>query len=348
MNDSIPYIVDIYKSIEEIERNTEPLLVRSIDISHLASWSFAIAIFSLIAGVIAAYYSYRGYKFQRISADHLESLVPGQMSYYEIAGCLINNILSIEAIYFGNKSYKSFPTKLILSIAKLPDELIQLDKYEKNQVCFDEAFKLKISWQNYNNFIDSLIDFSIKCDDKRAQNIAQFMINLSKTEISKIQSFEHVLLNQKYLKKVSASPDNIASYTLNRFFEVLHLLKVLNYQDLDTKRSNLKKETRDQYTYSPYFPNIFNFDNYLEGYHKNRLSDVSSEYESLMAYDSQTITKAIRNGEYDYLGGCIVLPKDYKFKDIDFVNFKSCYYNFIEPILVGHKRKEYSSFLDEQ
>lgn len=347
MNDSIPNIDSIYKALEEIEKNTEPLLVRSIDISYLTSWSFVIAIFSLIAGVIAAYYSYKGYKFQKISADHLESLVPGQMSYYEIAGNLINNIISIEAIYFGMQNYKSFPIKLILSIAKMPEELIQLDKYEKNQICFDEAFKLKISWQNYNNFIDALIDYSAKSDTKKAKIVAQFLVNLSKIEITKIQTFETMLFSQRYLTKKTATNESISFFIMNRFFEYLHNIQILQIREFDTKRSNLNKETRDQYTYSPYLPNVFNLESYLGEKHKNRLSDVGDDYASLLKYDPIQIVESIKMGEFDFLGDHLVLPTNYTFKDINFYDFKSCFYNFIEPILIAYKRKEYSSFLKD-
>lgn len=316
MNDSIPEIIEISKGIKQISENTEPLFVYSIDISHLASWSFAIAIFSLIAGVIAAYYSYRGYKFQKISADHLESLVPGQMSYYEIVGSLINNILSIEAIFFGNNSYKTYPVKLILAIAKLPEELIQLDKYEKNQTCYDEAFKLKISWQNYNYFLDSLLEMSSKDNNRAVSNIAQYIITLSKMEIIKIQTFEGILHTQQYLQKRTASNERIATYILNRFFECLNLIQLLEIRELDTKRNNLNNNTKEQYIYSPYLPTVFNIEKYMGEKHENRLSDVGLEYESMMNYDPQSIFESINKGDYNFLSDSLVLPKNQSFQNM--------------------------------
>lgn len=345
MNDSIPLIEELYRTIEDIAHNTEPVLIYGINIRHLASWSFLIAICSLVVGGIAAWYSYKGYKFQKISADHLESLVPGQMSYYEVVGNLLSNIISVEAIYFGKQSYKSFPVKLILSIAKLPDDLIQLEKYEKKQNCFDEAFKLKISWQNYNNFIDSLIEYSAKNENKKALRIAQFIIDLSKSEIRKIQTFENTLLLNKYLMSKTTSNEKISYYLMNRFFEYIKNLECLEIKKMDCSRSNLSKHTKTQYTFTPYLPNIFNMEKYLEEDHKNRLSGVGEEYDALLSYNPETIIASIKRGELDYLGNYLILPSNVKFSDIDYRDFKSAYFNYIEPILIGFKRKEYLSFL---
>ena len=153
LNDSI--INDnVFSPVSKIAENTEPLNFISLNLSW---WSFFIAIASLFIGSFAARYSYQGYKFQRISADRLEKLIPGQISYYEVACSLINNILDIEAIFFGKKSYKSYPVELILSLSKLPDDLITLEKFEKKKLCYEEAFKIKVLWRNYNTILDHFL-----------------------------------------------------------------------------------------------------------------------------------------------------------------------------------------------
>ena len=101
--DSIHIANDIFTPIYKIAENTEPINLVNWDLNW---WSFSIALFSLIAGTIAAVYSYRGYKFQRISAERLEKLIPGQINYFEVVCCIINNILDIETVFFSRDSYK--------------------------------------------------------------------------------------------------------------------------------------------------------------------------------------------------------------------------------------------------
>lgn len=335
---------DIYEPLNKIVENTEPLDISNI---NLLWWSFFIAIFSLIAGTIAAWYSYRGYKFQRISAKHLETLVPGHMSYYEIVGSLLNNILDIESLFFGQKGYNKYPVKIFLATSKLPYDLIHLEKYEKDKVCYDEAFKLSIAWQNYNNMIDLLVEYTEKQKDKKkVLSLAQFIIDLTKTEIVLVQKFESFLFEKGHITEKTATDERISWYLFNRFLETIRTLSVVGVKDIDVTRANLTKNTKSNYIYSVYLPNNFDISTYLQAEHKNRLSDVGGEYSSFYSYEPEEMIESIKNGEYNMLGNFIVMPKNQTFADVDFSDFKTCYYNYIEPLILGYKRYEFSIFLE--
>lgn len=334
---------DLFTPLNRIVENTEPLDIQNI---NLLWWSFFIAIFSLLAGTIAAWYSYKGYKFQRISAMHLEALVPGHMSYYEVVGTLLDNILYIESIYFGKQSYKTYPIKLAFSTSKMPSDLIHLENYEKDKACYDEAFKLYIAWQNYNNIIDLLIEYSETLNDiEKVTSLAQFVIDLTKTEIFIVQKFEKYLFENKYIIEKTATNEKISWYLFDRFLESINTISNNKIENMDTSRTNLTKETKHQYIYNSYIPNNFNIDLYLINEHANRLSDLGDDYSSFYDFEPSDMLKSIKEGKFNFLGEMITLPKGESIADIDFSDFKSCYYNYIEPILIGYKRQEFSNFL---
>ena len=336
---------DWTNSLDKIADNTKPLEINDI---NLLWWSFGIAVFSLVVGSIAAWYSFRGYKYQKISAKHLETLVPGHMSYYEIIGSLISNIFHIESIYFGNNSYKKYPVKMVLSSSKLPFELIHLEKYEKNKKCYDEAFKLNLSWQNYNTCIDLLIDYSENNKEKKkVLSLAQYIIDLTKAEIIVVQKFEAFLFEQNYIIEKTATNNRVACYIMNRFLETIHTIHNQTITEMDTSRNNLNQETRQSYIFSPYLPTVFSIESYLEMEHNNRLIDLGNEYSAFYYYKPDEIIKDIKKGEFDNLGQYIKMPSGLSFADINYLDFKSTYYNYIEPIIIGYKRFELSNFFSK-
>ena len=150
---------------------------------------------------------------------------------------------------------------------------------------------------------------------------------------------------EKIMMSKTTSNEKISYYLMNRFLEYIHNLEYLEIKEMDCTRSNLNKNTKKQYTFSPYLPHTFDIEKYLAEDHKNRLSEVSEEYETLLSYNPETIISSIKRGEMDYLGNNLILPQNTKFSDIDYRDFKSAYFNYIEPILIGFKREEYSSFL---
>lgn len=346
MNENVDSIFydsrDFFTPIYKIAENTEPINLVNWD---LAWWSFHIAIFSLIAGIIAAIYSYRGYKFQRISAERLEKLIPGQISYYEVICCLINNILDLEAIFFGKSSFKEYPTKLILSISSLPEDLIDLNKYEKNKQCYEEAFKLKIAWRNYNVLINNLIQNISIYEAKEIDAYVNYFISLSKSYIILIQKFERILVKHSYLEFVTSTNERIAFFILDRFIESVSELQDLKEYKLDTRRTNLGDHGSHWYDFTPYLPNLISTKDYLKSEHSSRLKIFNSEK---LVDDTKfyaDILNAIKDGDFDFLGDSLILPSNITFSSLDITHFKNTYYNFIEPIIIGHKRYEYSVFL---
>ena len=341
--DSLANSSDLYTPISKIAENTEPL---NLITWNLSWWSFLIAILSLIAGVIAAIYSYKGYIFQRLSADRLEKLIPGQISYFEVACCLVNIIFDLEALFFGTSSYKTYPVKLILLVSKLPDDLIVLEKYEKNKTCYDEAFRLKLAWRDYNVFLDNFIKEIDNFNEKEISSYAENLMNISKSMILQIQKFEDLLSDNGILKSKHSTNERIAYFILDRFFEFVSDINSFGLNHLDTKRTNITKKSSANYLRCPYIPNLINFDTYLNSYHFIRLNMIRREEN--IANDRMGIHETyndIKTGKYNRLGDFIILPPNHTFASIEIHEFKNAYFNYIEPIILGYKRYEYSHFL---
>lgn len=345
--DSIVKGEDISAPIFRIAENTEPINLVNWD---LAWWSFSIAMLSLIAGIIAAIYSYRGYKFQRISAERLEKLTPGQISYFEVVCCLINNILDLESVFFSQKSFRKFPINLILSISKLPEDLINLEKYEKNKACFENSFHIKIAWRNYNLFIDDFAKAINIYNDDEIRAYAQYLITLSKSYIRLIQKFELVLVQNSYLNsKETTSNNRIAYFILDRFFECINDLSINTYDSLDIKRINYNIETKDLYTVSPYLPNIIDIEDYFSSNHSMRLSIFEEENTKSTKQDVlREMYNKMKSGEYDFLGKYFSFPKNVRLSSIDINYFKRSYFMYMEPVIIGLKRLEYEALINQR
>ena len=340
MVDSLSY-QGLLKPMEEVVENTKPQYIFDFD-SNIAYIGFFISLLALIAGCIAAYYSWKGYVYQRVSAEKLEKLVPGQISLYGIAGSLLNTILDIEAIYFGLQNYKSYPLKLILSTASLPDDFIDLNKYEKNKRCYDAAVEIKTSWRNYNVFLNTLIESSLKTKSKSEDVLffAKYLIEYTKSQIVFIQKFENILFEEKYLQETTASKEKIAYYLLELFFEYIQIIKNTGIDKIDTSRSNFNEDNIPQYTECLYMPKIIDLERYLSSKHYNRLSGVNEELADYTDFDIKTIYEHLKNGEFECVD--LLYKREKHLANMDLANFKPTYFTYIEPILLGYKRFEYS------
>lgn len=326
--------------IDQIRDNTNPLQILG---GNLDWFNFGIAILALAAGIAAAVYSWKCYKFQKLSVDKLDQLVPGQMSFYCIAGNLLNTIEAIESVFFGKKPYREYPLKLILSMSTLPDDFIELQKYEKKKKCYDAAVELKMAWRNYNTFIDTLIESAVNSDDNdKVLEYANFMIDYTKTQIILIQKVEKTLIEGNYLHEPSASNEQLAYYYQDVFFEYIQIIKAYEIEELDISRKNFTHKTVNKYTKSEYLPEELDFTKYLSHLHYNRRSAVEDSSSNYTNLNISEIYEQIKNGEYD------IINRYYRhgsITDIDPTKFKETFYNYMEPIIIGYKRWEYSQFV---
>lgn len=324
--------------IDQIRDNTNPLQLFG---NNLDWFSFAIALTALIAGIAAAIYSWKCYKFQKISVDKLDQLVPGQMSFYCIAGNLLSTIEDIESVFFGKRNYKDYPLKLIFSMSVLPDDFIELQKYEKKKNCYDAAVELKMAWRNYNTFVSSFIESALNSNYDDVLKYASFMIDYSKKQIVLIQKVEKILIEGSYLTEPSASNEQLAYYYQDLFFEYIQIIRKLEIEELDISRRNLTHNTINQYTKSDYLPVKLDFYSYLSHNHYNRRSAVEDNPSNYTDLDIKNVYKQIKNGEFDFLNSYY---HNISISDIDPSSFKEAFYNYMEPIIVGYKRWEFSKF----
>lgn len=328
----------IAEPITQIRDNTQPLYFIG---GNLEWFSFAIAAIALIVGIIAALYSFKCYKYQKISVDKLEKLVPGQMSFYNMATGLVDTINNIEAVFFGKESFRNYPIELIFSESVLPDDLIDLQRYEKNKKCYDVAVVLKMEWRKYNAFYNNLVKQSIHCDNPdEVLSFASCMIDYSKTQISIIQKVESVLIEEHFLDTPSASKEQLASFCMEQFFEHIQIINTLKIDDLDTSRTNLTIDSYKQYTDSKFFAKNVDFEKFLKQPHHNRLSVIDDDDPDYTSTDLNMVYNQIRNGEYNFINryyNSIIIS------DLNpSLNFKATYYNYMEPIILGGIRREFS------
>lgn len=327
----------IAEPITQIRDNTEPLYFIG---GNLEWFSFAIAAIALIVGIIAALYSFKCYKYQKLSVDKLEKLVPGQMSFYHMATGLVDTINNIEAVFFGKESFRNYATDLIFTGSVLPDDLIDLQKYEKNKKCYDIAVFLKMEWRKYNAFYNNLVKLSIHCDDPdEVLSFAGCMIDYSKTQIAIIQKAENILIEEHFLDTPSASKEQLASFCMEQFFEHIQIINTLKIDDLDTSRTNLTIDSYKQYTDSKFFAKNVDFEKFLNQTHHTRLTVIDENDPSYTSTDLNMVYKQIKKGEYDFVNRYY---KSILISDMDPSNFKPTYYNYMEPIILGVIRREFS------
>ena len=88
------------ETLKEIANNTEPL---DLFKHNLAWWSFGIASIGVIISMIAASYSYLGYKYQKKSAESLAKMLPGHISLFSISKYLVNSIFIFQSLLYDKK-----------------------------------------------------------------------------------------------------------------------------------------------------------------------------------------------------------------------------------------------------
>lgn len=329
--------------LEEISSNTHPL---EFFHGNLGYWSFGVASVSLFIALLALYY-------QKKATENLDKIVPGQMIFDEIVCNLQTTYLNIEAIFFGKKSYKEYPVPLIFSSAKLPDDVIVLAHYENAKQCYDEALKLKMEWREYNVYVEKLIDYSSNFDEHIVLNFAKILLSLTKTQILSLNNFKKNLCKKHLIKDTMGTDQKLAWYLINRFFEFIQLID--DTGELDTKRGNFTKETKDMHLFKSLIPLTVDFPNYLKSnpYFRINEDDINDDINDSYKNDCKTenIIKEIRDGKYDFLDKYLHSKlKDKPLSKIDFSDFHTVYFGYMEPIILGYMRYEYYQILhpDEQ
>ena len=141
------------ETLKQIADNTKPLDLFN---QNLGWWSFGTAIVGVFISSLAAVFSFLGYKYQKLSAQKLEEIAPGDISYDSVSFSLVHNIIDLKSIFKDVTSYDDYPVKLIIDSDKLPDDLIDLSKYEKNKKNYDSACNLILAWRTYNIYLSHL------------------------------------------------------------------------------------------------------------------------------------------------------------------------------------------------
>lgn len=323
------------ETLKEIANNTEPL---DLFKQNLGWWSFGTSVIGVLISSLAAFFSFGGYKYQKESAKKLENIVPGDINFNAISFKLVRNIIDFKSIFNGHSSYKDFPVKLVIESNKLPDDLLDLKKYEKDKDCYYSAFNIVLSWRNYNLYLNQLWDkISAEKTSSSFSEFANFLIQYSTVQLKAIKNFE-----KKKEKGLSISDNDylIAWNLLDLFFENLQAVRVLvseNYiKSLDTI---IYPKTRSYFEYE-FIPERIDIREYIQSKnHSHSLKNIGGSAHIHSNLDIPSIIQSIKQGEYDFLSEKLNI--NYSFSDIDFSNYKETYINVIEPLLVAFRRMEF-------
>lgn len=337
------FFSSIKSILEEISSNTHPL---EFIYGNLGYWSFGVAIFSSIIAIISVRIAYLAYHYQKKASEYLGKIVPGQMIFDEIVCNLQTTYLNIEAIFFGDKTYKEYPVPLIFSSAKLPEDIIVLAHYENTKQCYDEALKLKMAWREYNVYVEKLIDYSSNSDVQIVLNFAKIMLSLTKNQILSLNKFNKILREEHLIKDTVGTDQKLAWFLINRFFEYIQLID--ESVDLDTKRGNITKKTKDMHLLNSLIPQTVDFKDYLKSNPYFCLVEDETNDSYTNDLKTENIIKDIRKGEYDFLG-------NYLYRELESIskieisnNFHEIYFSYMEPIILGYLRYEYYQILHPQ
>ena len=165
-------------------------------------------------------------------------------------------------------------------------------------------------------------------------------MSYTKYQIIYLQRFEKIMLEQKYIKTATASSKDVSNYLLELFFEYAQIIKKYGIEEIDTSRKNLTNDTLHEYIKCEYMPDNIDVESYLSGEHYNRLSAVKEWNENILEYDVRNVYNQIKNNEFKMIDS--LYKKEKRIADMDLENFKTSYFTYIEPIILGCKRLEYS------
>lgn len=172
-------IATIKDTLASVSQHTMPKEFLGLESTISNSW---IALLAFAVGCIAAFYGYRGFKYQKIASEELKKIVPKRIPLLPFLKKLYDNTIIIRLVYDytfklpsevdesskSNKKdydYNYLPWENLLTSAMLPEALFDLSKYEKydNPDIYIYAVEMKLRWQEYNHELKIAIE-EIKLD----------------------------------------------------------------------------------------------------------------------------------------------------------------------------------------
>ena len=155
--------IEIIKdTLASVATNTEPSTFLWVDSSISNN---TIGLIAAIFGIVATFFGYLGYKYQKISSEELKKMVPVRAPLLPIVKKLYDNYIMLVLIYGNTKytpkehtedefdpEYKHLYFDEIIQSFELPIDIFDLSKFEKynDKEIYNFAVKLKLRWNEYN------------------------------------------------------------------------------------------------------------------------------------------------------------------------------------------------------
>ena len=246
-------ISTIKDTLASVSQHTAPTSFLGLDSGLSNSW---IGLVAMIVGFIAAYYGYKGFKYQKIASEELKSMVPKRIPLLPFLKKLYDNTIIFRLIYDysiplsdegGHNQVElevdfernHLPWESLMLSAMLQESLFDLSKYEKysDRNIYISAIEMRLRWKEYNSEIKIAID-ELKSGKVNLQRCFE-LIHLTETNARYIMGFDDMIC------KAEESQFNIP-YEKNQletdFKEIItcHFLALLH--DVFSLQSNITHE----------------------------------------------------------------------------------------------------------
>ena len=162
-------ISTIKDTLASVSQHTAPTSFLGLDSGLSNSW---IGLVAMIVGFIAAYYGYKGFKYQKIASEELKSMVPKRIPLLPFLKKLYDNTIIFRLIYDysiplsdegGHNQVElevdfernHLPWESLMLSAMLQESLFDLSKYEKysDRNIYISAIEMRLRWKEYNSEI---------------------------------------------------------------------------------------------------------------------------------------------------------------------------------------------------
>lgn len=244
----------LYQKLMHIEAYLDSLVRNTQPISQIQEYSQAgegkVAIFALVVSVIAAFFGWLGYYYQKQSAMQLEISNQRRPNLYPIVEKLYNNYILLQIIYEKDSAYDmSYSAEMkipyedrsssdlkylnciktpdvLLNTLMLPEKIILLQKYEIYGD--DEIYNLAFSIRN--NIIEYNRRITQASSDMKDRNEESYRLDSEDLySITRVLLRNLLLLDSlcdkkrsRYRKADTSVQQELSHFIIARFFSSLH------------------------------------------------------------------------------------------------------------------------------
>lgn len=281
--EGVPVVLDsIKQNTVEVVNNTLPYRIGNLDTTGVSFW---ISFFALLFGVFATWYSYLGYKFQRITSDNTDhvSLASQKAEFKDMTRHLYRNLICTIAFAkkflegFGEKGFAAYPSEVhVLKLEVLPEDIVHLERYNTKDAIYSKMHEFKLLIRNYATESEVAL-MHMKNQHISRKVVEQDLATLEFKPLYLIQSMLNVeeKMNAEDKKFRYERLDDLRKRTIFIFF-ISHIL-------------NVKKALRGITRWAPYV---------YEDYCRDQRWDCSRSFQGLIEQEEEDKIYSVSKHEF--------------------------------------------------